>query len=63
MFPNGSATILSHKRRTEGIDMEKKTYTAPEMEIAHLDEDVVLLSTVNETGNLDGSAQKWNPDW
>ena len=43
--------------------MEKQTYTAPEMEIAHLDEDAVLLSTVEETGDLDSSAQKWDPDW
>ena len=43
--------------------MEKQTYIAPEMEIALLDEDVVLLSTVNEVHNLDEVAQKWNPTW
>ena len=43
--------------------MEKKTYTAPEFEIDLIEGDIVLMSTVEETGDLDGSSQKWDPQW
>lgn len=47
----------SQNGRTAKISREKEPYIAPKMEAAILRDDIVLISALEETVNLDESAQ------